>query len=178
MPPLAVKFNGLPSQMLPPLMLAVGRELIVVDKVAVVAHCPASGVNVYIPPIVLSIVAGSHVPVIAGVLVELAGNKGASVPLQNAGIVAKVGGVGVVTVVVNVAVVAHCPASGVNVYVLPIVLSIVAGSHVPVIAGILVELAGNKGASVPLQKAGIAAKVGVVCALIVTSKLPLQPAAV
>ena len=178
MPPLAVKFNGLPSQMLPPLMLAVGRELIVVDKVAVVAHCPASGVNVYIPPIVLSIVAGSHVPVIAGVLVELAGNKGASVPLQNAGIAAKVGGVGVVTVVVNVAVVAHCPASGVNVYVLPIVLSIVAGSHVPVIAGILVELAGNKGASVPLQKAGIAAKVGVVCALIVTSRLPLQPAAV
>jgi hypothetical protein len=135
-------------------MLAVGRELIVVDKVAVVAHCPASGVNVYIPPIVLSIVAGSHVPVIAGVLVELAGNKGASVPLQNAGIAAKVGGVGVVTVVVNVAVVAHCPASGVNVYVPPVVLSIVAGSHVPVIAGVLVELAGNKGASVPLQNAG------------------------
>ena len=46
MPPLAVKVKGLPSQMLPPLMLAVGGALMVVVKVAVVAHCPAVGVKV------------------------------------------------------------------------------------------------------------------------------------
>ena len=126
----------------------------------------------------LLIVAGLHVPVIADVLVELAGNIGAVVPLQKAGIAAKVGVVGVVTVVVKVAVVAHCPAVGVKVYVPPVVLLIVAGLHVPVIVGVLVELAGNVGAVVPLQKAGIAAKVGVVCTLIVTSILPLQPDAV
>jgi hypothetical protein len=113
--------------------VAVGtvQLLTVVVKVAVVAHCPASGVKVYVAPVVLSIVAGLHVPVIAGVLVELAGNVGAVVPLQKAGIAAKVGVVFGVTVVVKVAVVAHCPASGVKVYVAPVVLSIVAGLHVP-----------------------------------------------
>jgi hypothetical protein len=60
-------------------------------------------------------VEGDHVPVIAGVLVELVGNVGAVVPLQKAGIAAKVGVVFGVTVVVKVAVVAHCPASGVKI---------------------------------------------------------------
>ena len=99
--------------MLPPLMLAVGGALMVVVKVAVVAHCPAVGVKVYVPLVVLLTVAGLHVPLIP--LVELAGNIGAVVPLQKAGIAAKVGVVGVVTVVVKVAVVAHCPAVGVKV---------------------------------------------------------------
>ena len=117
----------------------------------------------------LLIVAGLHVPLIP--LVELAGKVGAVVPLQKAGIAAKVGVVGVVTVVVKVAVVAHCPAVGVKVYVPPVVLLIVAGLHVPVIAGVLVELAGNIGAVVPLQKAGIAAKVGVVGVVTVVVKV-------
>ena len=160
--------------MLLPLMLAVGGVVTVVVKVAVVAHCPAVGVKVYVPPVVLLTVAGLHVPLIP--LVELAGNVGAVVPLQKAGIVAKVGVVGVVTVVVKVAVVAHCPAVGVKVYVPLVVLLTVAGLHVPLMP--LVGLAGNVGAVVPLQKAGIVAKVGVVCALIVTSILPLQPDAV
>jgi hypothetical protein len=85
----AVKFKGLPSQMLLPLMLAVGGVVTVVVKVAVVAHCPAVGVKVYVPPVVLLTVAGLHVPLIP--LVELAGNVGAVVPLQKAGIAAKVG---------------------------------------------------------------------------------------
>jgi hypothetical protein len=42
----------------------------------------------------------------------------------------------------------------------------VEGDHVPVIAGVLVELVGNVGAVVPLQKAGIAAKVGVVVGVV------------
>ena len=47
--------------------------------VTTAAHCPAVGVNVYVvvPTAAVLIVVGDHVPVMAGVLVELAGNAGA-----------------------------------------------------------------------------------------------------
>ena len=48
-------------------------------------------------------------------LLETAGKVGATSLLQKAGIAVKVGVVGGVMVVVNVAVVAHCPAVGVKV---------------------------------------------------------------
>ena len=62
-----------------------------------------------------------------------------------------VGVIKVVTVMLIVVVVAHWPAVGVNVYtVVPTTaVLITAGAHVPVIAGILVELAGNAGAAEP-----------------------------
>ena len=64
----------------------------VVVKVAVVAHCPAVGVKVYVPLVVLLTVAGLHVPFIP--LGELAGNIGAGVALKKKRNGAKGGGVG------------------------------------------------------------------------------------
>jgi hypothetical protein len=53
-----------------------------------------------------------------------------------------------VIVTLNVAVVAHCPASGVNVYtVVPGAEVLIAAFHVPVMAGEFVELVGNVGAT-------------------------------
>ena len=129
----------------------------VMDIVVVVAHCPAFGVNVYVPEAVLLTVAGDHVPVIP--LVDVPGNVGAVVPAQNGGICVNVGVTGWFTVMLIVVVVAHCPAFGVKVYVPEAVLLIVAGDHVPVIP--LVEVPGNAGAVVPAQKAGICVKTGV-----------------
>ena len=52
------------------------------------------------------------------------------------------------TVMVIEAVVAHCPAVGVNVYTeVPAVEVLIAEFQVPVIAGVLVELVGNTGAT-------------------------------
>ena len=80
-----------------------------------VAQSPAVGVNVYVPLVVLLTVDGLHVPVIP--LVDVEGNVGAVAPEQiltvvpnaNAGV--RIG----LTVTVNVCVVAHTPAVGVNV---------------------------------------------------------------
>lgn len=67
------------------------------------------------PPFVLLIVAGLQLPVIP--LEEDPGSAGALAPEQSVSVVPKLN-VGVTigfTVTVNVAVVAHCPAVGVNV---------------------------------------------------------------
>ena len=112
----------------------------------------------------MSTVAGFHVPVIP--FDDVVGNTGAADPGHIAGIDANVGTVCGLTVTVSVAVVAHCPAAGMNVYVPVVVLSTVAGDHVPLIP--LVEDAGSTGAADPLQIAGIAVNIGVVCGLTVT----------
>ncbi len=84
----------------------------VIAKVVVVAHCPALGVKVYVVVVVLSN-AGNHVPVKE--LLEVVGNV-ASVPPEQIGATAvKVGVIFGLTVIAKVAVVAHCPALGVNV---------------------------------------------------------------
>jgi len=80
--------------------------------VAVVAHTPAFGVNVYIVVAVL-FSAGDHVPVMP--FREVVGNAANVPPEQIAATGAKVGVTFCVTVMVNVTVVAHCPAVGVNV---------------------------------------------------------------
>ena len=69
--------------------------------------------NVYVPLIVLSTVAGLHVPVILSN--DAAGNVGATAPEQIAANAVNVGVVGVVIACVNVVVSAHCPIAGVNV---------------------------------------------------------------
>ncbi len=52
------------------------------------------------------------------------------------------------TITLNVAVVAHCPAVGVNVYtVVPALDVLIAAFQPPVIAGLLVELVGSVGAT-------------------------------
>ena len=91
-------------------------------------------------------------------LLDVVGNTGAVAPAQM--LVAKLN-VGVargVTVILIVTGKPHCPAAGVKVYVPLAVLLIVAGLHVPVIP--FVEVAGNRGAVVPAQKAGIAVNDG------------------
>jgi hypothetical protein len=85
-------------------------------------------------------------------------------PEQIAAIGVNVGVVDGLTVTLNVAVVAHCPAVGVKVYVVVAVLFI-AGDHVPVIP--LVEVVGK--VNVPsTQIAAIGLNAGVVEGLTVT----------
>ena len=103
---------------------------------------------------VLSI-AGNHVPVIP--FVEEDGKVNVP-PKQMGAIGLNVGVVDGFTVTLSVVFVAHCPAAGVNVYVVVVVLFI-AGDHVPLIP--LMELVGSVIAP-PEQIAAIGLNVGVV----------------
>ena len=113
--------------------------------------------NVYVPELMLSTVAGAHVPVIP--LVEVPGNVGAVDPAQNGATCVNAGATGWFTVMFIVVVVAQNPAFGVNVYVPELMLSTVAGDHVPVM--LLFEVAGSVGAAEPAQKEVICVNVGV-----------------
>src|SRR5690606_26337536 len=123
---------------------------------AVVAHCPASGVKVYVPVAVLLTVDGLQVPVTP--LVDVVGKTGAVSLVHKAGMTSNVGSVLGLTVTVNEAGDAHCPGSGVNVYVPVAVLLTLAGLHVPVKP--LVDVVGKTGAVSFSQISGIASKVG------------------
>ena len=113
--------------------------------VAVVAHCPAVGVNVQVVVAVL-FKAGAHVPVIP--LFEVVGNAVKVAPEHIAATCVNVGVMFGFTVIVMVAVVAHCPAVGVNEQVVVAVL-FNAGVHVPVIP--LFEVVGNADKVAPEQ---------------------------
>ena len=86
--------------------------LTVIAKVEVVAHCPALGVKVYVVVVVL-FNAGDHVPVKE--LFDVVGKAESVPPEQIGATVVKVGVILGLTVIAKVAVVAHCPAVGVNV---------------------------------------------------------------
>src|SRR6478735_1082402 len=86
--------------------------LTVIVIVAVVAHCPAVGVKVYVVVVVLS-KAGAQVPVMP--LVEVVGSGVKVAPAQIGATAVNVGVTFGLTVIVIVAVVAHCPAPGVKV---------------------------------------------------------------
>lgn len=103
------------DKLVPKLNVGVRFGATVTVNVAVVAHCPAVGVNVYVPLPVLLTVAGLQVPVIP--LVEVVGSAGTVPPEQIDKVVPKLNA-GVrfgATVTLKVVVVAHCPAVGVNV---------------------------------------------------------------
>jgi chorismate mutase len=160
-----------PEQMLkvvPKVKVGVVCGVIVTVNVVVVAHCPASGVKVYVPLFALSTTAGDHEPVME--LLEEVGNEGTIPPEQMLKVVpkVKVGVVCGVTVTVNVIVVAHCPASGVKVYVPLFALSTIAGDQVPVME--LLEEVGKAGTVPPEQILKVVPKVnvGVICGVIVT----------
>src|SRR5215218_2836610 len=89
------------------LKVGVTRGSIVIERVAVVAHCPAVGVNVYtvVPAVAVLMLAGLHEPVIP--LEDDAGRAGAVLPWQRGPIALKVGVIKGLTVTLNVAVVAH-----------------------------------------------------------------------
>ena len=84
----------------------------VIVKVVVVAHRPAVGVKVYVVVAVL-FNAGDQVPVIP--LVDVVGNGDSTAPEQMGATAVNVGVMFGLTVIVNVIVVAHRPAVGVNV---------------------------------------------------------------
>jgi hypothetical protein len=129
---------------LPPLHIgAMGANSVVTEGVTVtilvaaIAHCPAVGVNVYVV-VALLLNAGAQVPLM--LFSEVVGNV-TTPPLQIvvSGLTIAVAP-GAFTLTVIVAVVAHNPAVGVNVYVVVVVLFI-AGLQVPVTA--FVEVVGK-----------------------------------
>jgi len=99
----------------PKLNVGVTFGTTVTVNVAGFAHCPAVGVNVYVPELRLSTTAGLHVPLMP--LLEGEYKTGTAPPLQMDKLVPNVN-VGVVlgmTVIVMVIGNPHVPASGVNV---------------------------------------------------------------
>src|SRR5882757_5005245 len=97
-------------------------------------------------------------------LFDVVGSAASTAPEQIATTGVNVGVMLAVTVIDNVVVVAHCPAVGVNVYVVVAVL-FNAGAHVPVIP--LVEVVGNAASGSPEHIAATAANVGVINGLTV-----------
>ena len=89
----------------------------VIFRVVVVAHWPVAGVKVKrkVPVTVVLMVAGLHVPVIAGVLVELNGSNGAMLFWQSGPIGANIGTISLVMMMSSVFTIEHWPESGVKV---------------------------------------------------------------
>ncbi len=127
----------------------------VIVIIAVVAHNPTVGINVYVVVAAL-LITGDQFPVIP--LFEVVGNAGKLAPEQIELTCVNVGATYGFTVIVIVAVVAHNPEVGVNVYVVVAVLFI-PGDHVPVIP--LFEVVGNADKLVPEQIAATCVNVGV-----------------
>lgn len=119
--------------------------MIVIVSVAVVAHCPEFGVNVYVVVTVL-LIAGDHVPVVP--FVEVVGNAEMEAPEQNGPTGLNVGVSGALIVIVKVVETAQVPPAGVNVYVVVAVLFI-PGDHVPLKP--LLEVVGKAGITSPEQ---------------------------
>jgi len=116
---------------------------------------------VYVVVAVLSNV-GAQVPVMP--LLDVVGKAVNVAPEQIGATALKVGVILGLTVMVNVVVVAHCPAVGVNVYVVVAKLS-KAGAQVPVIP--LLEVVGNGANTAPEHIGATAANVGVTFGLTV-----------
>ena len=106
--------------------------------------------------------AGAQVPVIP--LLEVVGRADKVAPEQMGATALNVGVIFGLTVMVNVVVVAHCPAVGVNVYVVVAVL-FNAGAQVPVMP--LVDVVGNGDSTAPEQMGATAVNVGVIFGLTV-----------
>ena len=97
-------------------------------------------------------------------LLDVVGSTGAADPEQIGATAVNVGAAFGLTVIVNVVVVAHNPAVGVNVYVVVAVL-FNTGDQVPVIP--LLDVVGNGDNRVPEQIGATAVNVGVVLAFTV-----------
>ena len=148
-------FNTVPEQMAAT-GVNVGTILgfTVIVSVAVVAHWPAVGVNVYVFVVVL-FNTGFQVPIIP--LMDVVGKGAKLSPAQIGAILAKLGLTNGFTTIVIFAVVAHCPAVGVNVYVVVVVL-FKAGLQLPVI--LLFDVVGKAVKVAPEQIGETCVKVG------------------
>jgi hypothetical protein len=154
--------NGAPAQIgATAVNVGVIFELMVIVSVVVVAHVPAVGVNVYVVVAVL-FKAGAQVPVMP--LLEVVGSADRVSPSQIGGTALNVGVILELTVMINVVVVAHKPAVGVNVYVVVAVL-FKAGDQAPVIP--LLEVVGSADKVPPSQIGATALNVGVIFGLTV-----------
>ena len=120
-----------------------------------------------VPTADVLIAAGLQVPLIP--LVDVNGRAGAVELRQSEPNGSKVGVICAVTIISNVVAAAHCPASGVKVYVPLAVLLTVAGDHVPDIP--LMDVVGNTGAVAPEQNGAIAANVGIIVEVTVISNV-------
>ena len=121
--------------------------------------------KVYVVVVVLSI-AGDHVPVMP--LLDVVGKVLIVAPEQKGPTTANVGVIFGVMVIVKVAVVAHCPAVGVKVYAVVVVLSI-AGDHVPGIP--LFDVVGKALIVAPEQNGPTAENVGIIFGVMVIVKV-------
>ena len=121
--------------------------------------------NVYVevPSEAVLIEAGDHVPFIP--LVELEGRAGATEFRQSGPIWVNEGVAPGLTLIVSVAVEAHCPPAGENVYVVVAVLSR-AGAQDPLIP--LFEVVGSGESGSPEQIGATGSNVGTVLAVTVT----------
>jgi hypothetical protein len=128
--------------------------VITIVIVCVTAQIPVLGVKVYVVVAVLFI-AGDQLPVIP--LLSVVGNELIVAPEQNGPTAVNTGVAFGVIVTVIVVVTAHCPASGVKVYVVVVVL-LNAGDHVPVMP--FVEVVGKLN-TLPAHNGATAANVGV-----------------
>ena len=113
--------------------------------------------------------AGDQVPVI--LLSEVVGNAANAPPEHIAATGVKVGITVELTVRVNVVAVAHCPAVGVNAYVVVVVL-FNAGDQVPVI--LLSDVVGNAAKAPSEQIAATGLKVGVTIRLTVMDNVVVE----
>jgi len=113
--------------------------------------------------------AGVQVPVMP--LLEVVGNGAKAAPAQIGATALNVGVIFGLTVMVKVVVVAHCPAVGVNVYVVVVVLS-KAGVHEPVMP--LLEVVGNGAKVLPRQIGATTVNVGVVLLFTVMVKVVVE----
>lgn len=111
------------------------------------------------------LIAGDHEPFTP--LSEVVGNAAIVAPAQMAATGLNVGMMGGFTTIVSVVPAAHCPASGVKVYVVVAVL-LIAGDHVPVIP--FRELPGSGAILLPAQAGATAAKPGITAAFTVIVK--------
>ena len=117
-----------------------------------------------VPAVKVLMAAGFQVPVIAGLLVELADKTGGVEFWQSGPIWVNVGVISGMMTISMVTVLAHCPELGVKVYVLVPAVAVLmeAGLQKPVTAGLLAELAGRAGGVEFWQRGPIWAKVGVI----------------
>ena len=106
--------------------------------------------------------AGDQLPVIP--LLDVVGSADSVAPEQIGATALKVGVTFGLTVIVSVVVVAHCPAVGVKVYVVVVVL-FKAGDQLPVIP--LLDVVGSADSVAPEQIGATALKVGVTFGLTV-----------
>ena len=120
--------------------------------------------------------AGDQLPVI--LLLDVVGNAVKASPEHMGDTAVKAGVVLGFTVMVNVVVLAHCPAVGVNVYVVVAVL-FNAGDQVPVIP--LLEVVGNAANASPEQMGDTAVNVGSVLGstvMVYVTAVPVHPLSV